>query len=88
MDTLKSKIEQKLGDHPNVSADADVDPTSGVARETHEKSPVQQRIEAGQGYGTDESKLPQAGNTTAPETTSAGSASGAIAEGKGSDQLL
>ena len=30
MSSIIKKIEQKFGDHPNVSADPDVNPTSGT----------------------------------------------------------
>ena len=31
MSNIIKKIEQKLGDHPNVSDDNDINPSSGVA---------------------------------------------------------
>ncbi|KAK0939140.1 hypothetical protein LTR29_009250 [Friedmanniomyces endolithicus] len=83
MNKLKNTIEQKLGDHPNVSANDSVNPDSGTGKDANQgddaaKSWVQNKIQAGQGSGDAMNPGPRAGGTTAPDTVSAAQTSGSI----------
>ncbi|TKA69239.1 hypothetical protein B0A55_04260 [Friedmanniomyces simplex] len=85
MNKLKSTIEQKLGDHPNVSSNDAINPDSGTGKDANQgddagKSWVQNKIQAGQGSGDAMNPGPKAGGTTAPDTVSAGQTSGLVGE--------
>ncbi|KAK0353597.1 hypothetical protein LTR91_018744 [Friedmanniomyces endolithicus] len=85
MNKLKNTIEQKLGDHPNASANDNVNPDSGTGKAANQgddagKSWVQNKIQAGQGSGDAMNPGPRAGGTTAPDTVSAAQTSGSIGE--------
>ncbi|KAK5112345.1 hypothetical protein LTR62_004308 [Meristemomyces frigidus] len=83
MNKLKNTIEQKLGDHPNVNSNPDVQPNKGTGIGANDgndpnKSFVENKIQSGQ--GNDDGSGPRAGATTAADVTSAGQTSGVIGE--------
>ncbi|KAK4544591.1 hypothetical protein LTR36_004163 [Oleoguttula mirabilis] len=86
MSGIIKKIEQKLGDHPNVSSDPSVNPTSGIGIGANQgddpnKSWVQNKKEAGMGADSrmvegENARHIHAGSTTSPDTKGAAEASG------------
>ncbi|KAF2166140.1 hypothetical protein M409DRAFT_23330 [Zasmidium cellare ATCC 36951] len=88
MDKLKDigkKVEAKLGDHPNVNNDPNIQPSSGVEDVNSGHNPgktgTQNRIEMGQG-GEHEKETIRAGSFTAPDTVSAATASGVLGDNR------
>ncbi|KAK5116583.1 hypothetical protein LTR85_009208 [Meristemomyces frigidus] len=86
MSSFIKKVEQKLGDHPNVSSDPDVNPDSGTGNGVNQgddpnKSWVQNKKEAGMGSDSrmvegENAHHIHAGSTTSANTKGSGEASG------------
>ncbi|KAK5167335.1 uncharacterized protein LTR77_007034 [Saxophila tyrrhenica] len=88
MSNIIKKIERKLGDHPNVSDDPNVNPSSGTGQGANDgnnpnKSWVQNKIEAGQGSGSPNDRTARAGSTTIADIVSAADSGGVAGDGKG-----